>query len=243
MKMEGLKRFEAVDVMTLKDQNPQNWPRVEIDEMFQWAKSLNQFRSFLTNMDHHDWRRYREAHASGEELVAKAARLQGIVKIPMPKGQLGYHGCTAAAAKAIKEGIKRQPQLDYEADWKAFYVGSSPEHSAGYIDGSNPKDGGAILNINNATPLTRIYISKTALHHARTSKEKAELIKQKLGMSTTSVLMDELGRRNEYIEMEDSDGHFETIIPWRIAERSLQAEDSEHLVEYDRARGAFILTG
>jgi len=137
------------------------------------------------------------------------------------------------------EKIVRQPQVGYVPDWKASYVGSDPGHALGYIEvGDSKQATGKILSIKSRFPLKRIFISDAVVGQGLTSDAKAAKVKEALDIEPNAVLMDELGKRSSFLEMTDSPGNFERIIPWSIAEQCV-AEDSGIPVVYQD--GQFVL--
>lgn len=226
----------------MTDQNLKQWSAPRIDDLLQWSKSLKQFRSVFLNMSQMEWLRVKDVMPDGAQAAVRASTM--VVEQAVNPGELGFHGCSAAAAKQILNGIKRQSQNGYLADWKAFYLGSGPEHSLGYIEPSEAPGAGAqgvLLVVSTSMPLKRIFISNIAVPPGLDSQAKAFKIKELLGLDRSAVLMDELGKQNKFIEMTDSEDNTERIIPWAIAERYCSAKDSGIPITYDKQSMKFSL--
>ena len=241
MVLEKLTPIDQVELKQMKSSNPHRWPTPRIDDLIVWSKSMPQFRSIFLNMGHMEWLRIKDTAQNGADLPAKAGKL--VPTQILSPGELGFHGCKGDVAHHIMSRITRQPQAGYVPDWKAFYVASAPGHALGYIEPpENPKQDatGVILSVKSRFPLKRIFISNAVVDHNLTSPTKAAKIKELLDIPPNAVLMDELGKRSSFLEMTDSPGNFERIIPWSLAEQCV-AESSNIPVLYEKSSMQFKL--
>ncbi|MFF4406159.1 ricin-type beta-trefoil lectin domain protein [Streptomyces sp. NPDC001404] len=140
----------------------------------------------------------------------------------------GFHGVKAGDVDSVLDGIERHGSAgNDDPNWKAFYLGESESHAAGYSvseEGMRMSAGG-VVKVDLPGPLTVATVDM-AKQQGETDEQferrRLQRIKDEFGVGADAPLMDSLAEKKTVLKMKDGTTdnlgaeRYELIVPWEM---------------------------